>query len=190
MNNTLPVKYSCAVFFTALTLGVIPGHSQAVTINFDGNLIDRSCQLAPESFKQVVAFQKLSVGYFLTEHARSPVEKFTIRLMECNTESVLKIVKIKFSGEPENNMKGESNYYLSVTGNNAGKLAIGLLDSDGKTSLKLGESHNSGQGTQIDGKDILLTFGAFVQATPDAIKNRSVQPGEYNSVANFELTYE
>ncbi|EHL5408698.1 type 1 fimbrial protein, partial [Salmonella enterica] len=35
-----------------------------------------------------------------------------------------------------------------------------------------------------------LNFKAFVQATPDAVAKKSVQPGEYTSVANFELFYE
>lgn len=190
MNNTQLIKYICAVFLTAMILMIISCQAQAVRVDFDGELIDKSCQLAPESLQQDVEFQKLSASYFWTAPARSPVEKFTIRLTECNTSSVLKVVKIKFNGTPENNMAGQSNYYLSVKGDNAGKLAIGLQDSDGKTALKLGEAQNNGRGTQIDGRDILLTFGAFVQATPDAITNKSVQPGTYTAAANFELTYE
>lgn len=50
-------------------------------------------------------------------------------------------------------MKERSDYFLSVTGSgNEGKLAIGLLDTDGKTPLKLGENHNHSNGTPlIDG---------------------------------------
>ncbi|EAX4319108.1 type 1 fimbrial protein [Salmonella enterica subsp. enterica serovar Richmond] len=190
MNRSLLIKHICAAFLTAMILVAISGQARAVTVNFDGELIDKSCQLAPESLQQDVVFLERPARYFWTEPARSPVVKFTIRLMECNTASIWKLVKLKFSGTPENNMTGQSNYYLSVTGDNAGKLAIGLLDSDGKTALKLGEVHNNGQGTQIDGRDVLLTFGAFVQATPDAIMRKSVQPGLYTSVVNFGLTYE
>ncbi|EDH9566648.1 type 1 fimbrial protein, partial [Salmonella enterica subsp. enterica serovar Tennessee] len=41
-----------------------------------------------------------------------------------------------------------------------------------------------------DGRDVLLKFGAFVQATPDAVTQKSVRPGQYTSTANFELIYE
>ena len=87
-------------------------------------------------------------------------------------------------------MKGQSEYYLKVTGVNAGKLAIGILDTDGTTLMKLGDAHNHGQGTPVDRDTLQFNFKAYVKATPDAIARKSVQPGEYKSVANFELFYE
>ncbi|EKO4926373.1 type 1 fimbrial protein, partial [Salmonella enterica] len=119
-----------------------------------------------------------------------PAEKFSIRLVDCDTSSIWKTVKLKFSGNPEPGMKEKSDWFLRVSGENQGKLAVGLLDTDGVTPLKLGDAHNNRQGTQIEGNTVTLNFKAFVQATPDAIAQKSVQPGEYESVANFELFYE
>ncbi|EAA8874324.1 type 1 fimbrial protein [Salmonella enterica] len=190
MKHTVLKSWFRAGLLPAIVSMALSGQAQAVTVNFDGELLDRPCQVAPESLQQDVIFLERPARDFWMAPARSPVEKFTIRLMECDTTSIWKVVKLKFSGTPENNMTGQADYFLKVTGDNAGKLAVGLLDTDGKTPLKLGEFQNNGQGTQIDGRDVLLKFGAFVQATPDAVTQKSVRPGQYTSAANFELIYE
>lgn len=164
--------------------------ANAVNVTFDGELQDRPCQIDPSSLNQTVEFLERPAKDFQWAPAKSPAEKFSIRLVDCDTNSIWKIVKLKFSGSNEPNMTGRSDYFLRVTGVNQGKLGIGLLDTDGTTLMKLGEAHNNKQGTSITGKTITLNFKAFVQATPDAIAKKSVQPGNYTSVANFELFYE
>ncbi|EBG4357936.1 type 1 fimbrial protein [Salmonella enterica subsp. enterica] len=190
MKHTVLKNRFRAVLLPAMASMALSGQVQAVTVNFDGELLDRPCQVAPESLQQEVTFLERPARDFWTAPARSPVEKFSIRLMECDTTSIWKVVRLKFTGTPETNMAGQADYYLKVTGDNVGRLGIGLLDTDGRTPLKLGEFQNGGQGTQIDGRDVVLTFGAFVQATPDAVAQKSVEPGQYTSAANFELTYE
>lgn len=162
----------------------------AVNITFDGELHDRPCQIDSGSLNQTVQFKERSVKDFQYNPGRGPTEKFNIQLIDCDISSVWKTVKLKFSGSNEPGMKEFADYFLAVSGENHGKLAVGLLDTDGTTALKLGEAHNQKQGTSIDANRITLTFSAFVQATPDAIIQRSVQPGEYTSVASFELFYE
>ncbi|TNV16821.1 type 1 fimbrial protein [Buttiauxella sp. B2] len=162
----------------------------AVNVTFDGELLDRPCQIDSGSLNQTVQFLERSTQYFHVSPGKGPAEKFSIRLNDCDTSSVWKTVKLKFSGDNEPEMKEKSAYFLRVSGGNQGKLAVGLLDTDGVTPLKLGEVHNNKQGTLIEGNTVTLNFKAFVQATPDAIAQKSVQPGEYSSVANFELFYE
>lgn len=87
-------------------------------------------------------------------------------------------------------MKERADYFLKVTGSNTGKLAIGLLDTDGTTLMKLGDAHNHRQGTPVDRDTLQFNFKAYVQATPDALAQKSVTPGSYASTANFELFYE
>lgn len=162
----------------------------AVNVTFDGELVDRPCQVDPGSLNQTVRFLERPARDFWWAPAKSPAENFSIRLTDCDTTSIWKTVKLKFSGDREMNMTGQSDYFLKVTGVNQGKLAVGLLDTDGTSPLKLGEAHNKGQGGRIDGNSLQLNFKAFVQATPEAVARKSVQPGEYTSVANFELFYE
>ncbi|EFC1642167.1 type 1 fimbrial protein [Escherichia coli] len=162
----------------------------AVNVTFDGELLDRPCQIDSGSLNQTIQFLERSVKDFHVSPGKGPAEKFSIRLIDCDTSSIWKTVKLKFSGDNEARMKEKSEYFLRVSGVNQGKLAVGLLDTDGVTPLKLGDAHNNRQGAQIEGSTVTLNFKAFVQATPDAIAQKSVDPGEYKSVANFELFYE
>ena len=162
----------------------------AVTVRFDGELLDRPCQVDPASNGQTVQFLERPAKDFQYAPGRGPAENFSIRLIQCNTGTIWKTVKLRFSGDRESAMKEQSEYFLKVTGVNAGKLAIGLLDTDGTTLMKLGDAHNHGQGTPIDRDTLQFNFRAYVQATPDALAQKSVTPGSYASTANFELFYE
>lgn len=162
----------------------------AVNITFGGELLDRPCQVDPASDGQTVRFLERPVKDFQYAPGRGPAESFSIRLVQCNTSTIWKTVKLKFSGDRESAMKEQTDYFLKVTGVNTGKLAIGLLDTDGSTLMKLGDAHNRGQGMPINSNTLLFNFKAFVQATPDALAQKSVIPGNYTSTANFELFYE
>lgn len=175
--------------FLSLSL-LLPLSADAVNVTFNGELLDRPCQIDPVSLNQTVQFLDRSLKDFQYAPGRGPAEKFSIRLIQCNTATIWKTVKLRFSGDKESAMKEQSEYFLNVTGVNAGKLAIGILDTDGTTLMKLGDAHNHGQGTPVDRDTLQFNFKAYVQATPDAIARKSVQPGEYKSVANFELFYE
>ena len=162
----------------------------AVEVSFDGELLDRPCQVDPGSLNQTIYFLTRPVKDFQFPPGKGPEEKFSIRLVDCDTNSVWKTVRLTFTGNSEPEMKELSAYFLRVSGVNQGKLAVGLLDTDGTTPLKLGDSHNAGKGTHIGDRTVSLNFKAFVQATPDALARKTVQPGEYSAVANFELFYE
>ncbi|HBC1707901.1 TPA: type 1 fimbrial protein [Escherichia coli] len=162
----------------------------AVNVTFDGELLAPPCQIDSGSLNQTVQFLERSVKDFQVSPGKGPAEKFSIRLVDCDTSSIRKTVKLKFIGDNEPGMKEKSNCFLRVSGENQGKLAVGLLDTDGVTPLKLGDAHNHRQGARLEGNTVTLNFKAFVQATPDAIVRKSVQPGEYRAVAKFELFYE
>ncbi|OQM39557.1 fimbrial protein [Citrobacter braakii] len=172
-------------------IGSVVFSAKAVDISFKGDLTDYPCKIDTGSDNQTVHFLKYPVKIFHISPGNTPPQKFSIRLRDCDANSSWKIVKFRFSGNKESQMKERSDYFLSVTGSgNEGKLAIGLLDTDGKTPLKLGESHNHSNGTPLTDGSMNFYFFAFTQATPDAISNKSVQPGEYESLVKFELTYE
>ena len=172
-------------------IGCIAFSAKAVDISFNGDLTDYPCKIDTGSDNQTVHFLKYSVKNFHISPGNTPPQKLSIRLRDCDANSSLKIVKFRFSGNKEPQMKERRDYFLSVTGSgNEGKLAVGLLDTDGKTSLKLGDYHNHLNGTPLIDGSMNFDFFAFVQATPNAISNKSVQPGEYESLARFELVYE
>ncbi|MGP3590259.1 fimbrial protein [Vagococcus sp. WN89Y] len=183
------MKRYIAVWLSALFGLSTPLVTEAVQVNFNGELVNLPCQLAPESTKLEVLFLDRPVKDFQSAPARSPEQDFRVRLVECDVNSVQKTVKLKFTGEKETAMTGQADYFLKVSGVNRGKLAIGLLDTTGQP-MKLGEAHNNNQGTSITGNIMTFDFKAFVQATPEAIAHRAVQPGEYQAIAEIELAYE
>lgn len=162
----------------------------AVNVTFDGELLDRPCEIDSASLNQNVEFMERPAKDFQVSPGKGPAENFSIRLVRCDASVAQKTVKLRFSGDKESAMREQSEYFLKVTGDNAGKLAIGILDTDGTTLMKLGEAHNHGQGTLIDRNTLQFNFKAYVQATPDALARKSVTPGSYASTANFELFYE
>ncbi|ECW0470411.1 TPA: type 1 fimbrial protein [Salmonella enterica subsp. enterica serovar Mississippi] len=162
----------------------------AVNVTFDGELLDTPCQIDSASLNQTVQFLERPAKDFQYAPGRGRAEDFSIRLIQCNTNTIWKTVKLKFNGDKESAMKELSEYFLKVTGVNTGKLAIGILDTDGTTLMKLGSAHNRGQGTPINRETLQFNFKAYVQATPDALAQKSVTPGDYASTANFELFYE
>ncbi len=174
---------SCLPLLLTLSAG-------AVNVTFDGELLDHPCQIDSGSLNQTVQFLERPVKDFQSAPGRGPAETFSIRLINCNTTTLWKTVKLVFTGTREDNMEGQADYFLKVSGINAGKLGIGILDTDGATLMKLGDAHNQGQGTSIDSETLQLNFKAYVQATPGAIAQKSVQAGTYESTANFNLTYE
>lgn len=182
-----------------LTLGIAMLHLiggitfpvKAVDVSFNGELIDYPCKIDTGSDNQTIHFLDYPSINFHTNPGKTPSQKFSIRLRDCDTSSAWKTVKIRFTGNKEPQMNERSDYFLSVSGSgNEGKLAVGLLDTDGKTPLKLGEANNNLNGTILTNGSMSLDFFAFVQATPEAILNKGVQPGAYVSLATFELVYE
>jgi minor pilin subunit PapK len=181
-----------ALGITVLYLsGSIIFSAKAVEISFNGELTDYPCKIDTGSDNQTVQFLERPVKDFYMSPGKSPLQKFSIRLRDCDASSIWKNVKIRFTGNDEPEMKEKREYFLRVSGSgNEGKLAVGLLDTDGKTPLKLGETHNNLKGTPLMDGSMNFEFSAFVQATPEAIANKDVKPGAYVSQATFELVYE
>ncbi|GDM19299.1 fimbrial protein [Escherichia coli] len=161
----------------------------AVDVDFKGVLHDYPCKIDSGKTDHTVQFLDRPAKDFHVSPGKGPAEKFRITL-KCNVSPVWKTVKLKFKSEKtEPGMKEKSAYFLPVTGPNTGKLAVGILDTDGVSLLKLGGAHNNNSGSLISG-DTVLNFKAFIQATPEAILRKSVIPGTYESTVTFELSYE
>ncbi|WP_230354403.1 fimbrial protein [Lelliottia sp. WAP21] len=155
-------------------------------IDFSGNLSDRPCIIDPAHQDQNVVFERIADLTFNNWPGKSYTERFSIKLKHCDVTTFRKVLRLTFLGSEETALPG----HLKVAGNNAGKLGIGIVDTDGSSLLELGNSHNSGMGSKVVGLGLTLNFGAFIQSTPEAIANKSVQPGDYNAIATFELDYQ
>lgn len=159
--------------------------ANSVNVDFNGKLLDLPCRVASESASQEVVFRDTSPRQFWVLPGRTGSQRFSVKLVNCHSTILGKTVKLVFRGETEASLPG----YLAVTGNNAGRLGIGIVDTDGSTLLKVGDAHNRGAGEVVTGRDVTLNFMAYVQATSDAITQKNVVPGIFQSVATFELSY-
>lgn len=155
-------------------------------VNFTGNLLDRPCQVDPASSSQDVWFLDTAAPLYHVTPGRSSQKSFVIRLINCHASTFGKTVKLVFSGQGEPALPG----YLAVTGVNNGHLGIGIVDTDGSTLLKPGDVHHLGAGDTVNSNTVTLNFKAYVQASPQAIVQRSVQPGDYSATATFALNYQ
>lgn len=169
-----------AAFFSGMV-----GAADPVSLGFKGNLLDRPCQVAPESVSQDVVFFDTPARQFWFWPGKTYNEKFSVKLVNCHATTMGKVVKLIFRGQEETALPG----YLKVSGVNSGRLGIGIVDTDGSTLLKLGQVHNLGAGDTVTTSTVTLNFMAYVQATPQAITQKSVVPGDYVATATFELSY-
>ncbi|QJU42285.1 fimbrial protein [Serratia marcescens] len=163
----------------ALLLAGCAGAAQAnMDIKFSGVLQVQTCSL--KNSEVDVQLPDFSVKEFY-ERTRTPVANFTIELTGCASVKG-KTISIRFDGAEENQLPG----YLSVEGENRGALGIGIQDTDGRL-LKL---NAQGQKTRIENDNLMLTYGAFVEATADAIGKKQVKVGNYKAQASFTFDYE
>ncbi|MEL0552569.1 MULTISPECIES: fimbrial protein [Enterobacteriaceae] len=153
---------------------------------FNGNLLDRPCHVDTASLTQDVTFREAAAPLFWIWPAKGYEEPLRIGLVNCYASSLGKVVRLTFRGPGETDLPG----YLAVSGVNAGRLGIGILDTDGRSLLKLGDAHHQGAGDVVTGKTLMLNFRVFTQATPAAIAQKSVVPGDYSAMVTFELNYQ
>lgn len=179
------IRMSKVIIVGLSVFGLLPFFSQAGNnIQFTGALFDRSCIVDSASLDQEVIFPTQAYHDFLILPANSPTVGFAINLVNCYADDFGKVVKVTFSGAAESSLPG----HVAVQGNNAGKLAVGLIDTDGLTLLPLGTTAK--QGLLVGSDQMTLPFKAFVQATPEAIQQKSVVPGIYIATVQFKLSYE
>jgi minor pilin subunit PapK len=180
--------FSALTFMQVTILGgslLYQGNVSASEMNFTGELIDRPCRVAPSSLFSNVEFFDIAALTFNNPPGKGYEESFKINLEDCHPDTIGKVVTLTFTGSEELQLPG----YLETIGANPGRLAIGIIDTDGKTLLPLGEPHNGGAGDVVTGSTLTLPFKAFVQSTPDALAQKAVVPGPYYAVATFELEY-
>ncbi|MEE7091153.1 fimbrial protein [Escherichia coli O10] len=174
-----------ALFSVLLSAIFLPVSGYASELGFKGNLLDRPCQIDPSSVAQDVTFRETATPLYHVWPGKSYEEKFQIKLVNCHATTMGKVVELTFKGAEEPKLPG----YLQVSGVNNGKLGIGIIDTDGSSLLKLNQVQNGGQGNKVEKDSVILDFKAFVQATSEAIANKTVQPGDYSATATFELLY-
>lgn len=153
-------------------------------LTFSGNLRDMPCQVDAMSQSQDITLPNASTAQMNKSPGSSAMKGFTISLVNCQNDIIGKVVKLTFRGLEEVSLPG----YLAVNGANAGKIGIGIIDTDGSSILHLDDVHNQGGGV-VSTNTIHLNFSAYAQSTPLAIANQNVVPGDYSALTTFEISY-
>lgn len=152
-------------------------HSTDVEIK--GRLVFEPCTLSAKSENISLSFGTIVKNYFYTAD-KTPPEPFTIELENCDI-SIGKEAFITFRGTESMGLPG-----LLVPDNGTlPGLAIGIETTEGKPLPlnKTSPAYALSDGTTT------LNFQGYVQAEPDAIKDKTLVTGDLSATATFEITY-
>lgn len=152
-------------------------------VDFKGTLVAEPCVVSPgsEGDNVVVDFGTIPDKTFYSDGRRTWLQPFHILLSECDT-SLGKEVKITFTGTEDAEQSG----LLAVTSSTGVKhVAIGLITHTGEDL----PFNKQTQGDILYNGNTELNFKAYVQASDEGVKNRSVGQGVFEAVSTFQLEY-
>lgn len=169
-----------------LMAGMAPHPARAVSedVVLKGTLVAEPCTVAAGSDGDnvVVDFGTIAEKTFYSLSSRRTwLQPFHVLLKECDL-SLGKTVKITFTGAEDAEQPG----LLGVTGNNGvAHIAVGLQTADGQ-ALAFNQQSDS---YALQAGSTALNFKAYVQASDEGVRNKSVGRGTFEAVSTFELEY-
>ncbi|CAM8229219.1 fimbrial protein [Morganella morganii] len=148
-------------------------------VEVKGQLVFEPCTLSQASENITLSFGTIVKNYFYTAD-RTPPEPFIIELTNCDT-GIGTEAFVTFRGAESIALPG-----LLVPDNGTlPGLAIGIETPEGK-QLQLNKT--SPVYALSDGTTT-LNFQGYVQAEPDAIRDKTLVTGDLSATATFEITY-
>ena len=149
------------------------GHGKIV---FTGSIIDAPCSIDPASLDQTVSLGAVS-NVSLVNGGNSKPQPFEIHLEKCSWETA-KTVTTTFDGA------AGKDGLLGITGDAKGA-SIAITDGNSNI-IELGKA-TSGQLISAGATEATLAFTAYLKG--DGGDEKSIVPGQFQSVANFILNY-
>ncbi|MGC0878810.1 fimbrial protein [Pantoea agglomerans] len=182
------MKLSLVALATGLGMTMVSVFAQAAggggTVNFNGEIIDAPCSIAPESVDQTVSLGKVSATA-LKNGGEAESVPFKIKLLNCDLGTV-KTVTATWGGTESTAQPGT----WGLTGTAAGA-GIVLRDVSFK-AIKPGEV-TAATGLNAGGNVIAMSAtlrGDSPSGTGTDAKAATITPGTFTSVASFSLTYQ
>lgn len=153
-------------------------------VEFKGVLVAEPCMVATGNNGEnvVVDFGTIENKTFYSKSGRRTwLQPFHIILKDCDL-TLGKEVKITFIGAEDSEQPG----LLAITSSmGVEHLAVGLMTSAGK-ELGLNKQTSA---YDLSAGDTQLNFKAYVQASDEGIKNRSIGFGAFEATSTFEVEY-
>lgn len=177
------MKASKLVVAMGLGMALVSGAAMAAdqghgTVTFEGSIIDAPCSIKGDQVDQTVKMGQVS-DKVLENGGKSSPETFSIKLSDCNVTTTDDSVSITFAGTESIATDGN----LALVGGTASGASIAITDETAKV-IKIGEK--APLKTLINGENT-LNFGAYLQGDG---ASAAIVPGNFKSVANFQLAYD
>lgn len=153
------------------------------TVTFTGAIIDAPCSITPETIDQTISLGQVS-NVALKDGGKSTPRNFKIALENCDLNLKDKdpgknnTVSLTFTGMES----AANNGLLGITGTAKGA-SIAITDGSGAV-IGLGKATKA---QKLQNGNNTLSFAAYLQGDGGTAV---VVPGEFQSVADFTLTYQ
>lgn len=171
--NLLTRRFFSVCLISLIAPWLSPG-AWAENMQFSGELVSTACNIIPPEDIQL----QNAVSKYLYNNTRTQGQTFTIKLIDCDL-AISDRVEITFSGDGNPALPG----LLSVTGIKG--IGVGLEGVDDKP-IKLDKDTLT---TMLNKGSNDLTFKVYVQGEPEAIKNKTIEPGQFSAITTFNLVY-
>lgn len=155
--------------------------AQGVTqenLSFHGNLTELPCTILDGDKSLQVHMGTINARDLYSE--RSAAVPFRLHLEGCDTH-VAGSVTATFSGTQDPQLAG----YLLPEGGSASGIALGLADGEGN-ALPLDRPSKA---RALTSGENVLSFAAWVEGEPEAIKQQAIVPGDFTATATLTLSY-
>jgi len=169
--NKFAVAITLAAGLTSVAHAADQGHG---TVTFTGSIIEAPCSINPESVDQTVALGSVAT-VALADSGTSTPRPFQIKLENCSF-STASGVSTTFTGAEG------ADGLLGMTGTAKGA-SIAITDGTGAV-IKMGMPSTA---QQLQEGSNTLSFSAYLKGDGNSV---TVVPGEFQSIADFSLSYQ
>lgn len=149
-------------------------------VHFYGVLTADTCIIAPGKELIPLEFGPISVKE-LYNNRRTPGKRFEVHLEECDL-SAGSNVAITFKGDENTALPG---FLALKDSSEAQGVAIGLETLDGKLIPVKKESYKY----ELQAGNNIIVLQAFIQGEPQAVADKKIKQGKFQSSAMVELSY-
>ncbi|KAA5948785.1 type 1 fimbrial protein [Pantoea sp. Bo_2] len=152
-------------------------------VNINVTVLAPPCDINEEDQSGIsVLFPPVSYRQFYNQGA-SPEAPFTLRLSHCDI-SQAKSVRSTFTGPEEDSLPG----LLALSPQSEAKgIAVGIKSAGDGKQIKINKKSDA---FALAEGDMAFHFIAWLQATPEALTDHTIEAGEFTAQAVISLSYE
>lgn len=150
-------------------------------VRIQGVLVAEPCNIRLGDDDITLTFANI-VDKYLYKNTRTPGQPLQIHLEDCDTK-VFKTVTLTLNGDESTALPG----MLKISGEvSSPGIAIGFETSHRERIVL----NHPGKRYRLSNDNTQLDLNAYVAAEPEAIREKTLQRGEFSAIATFALNYE